>query len=147
MKGYYSVLAFQSKAQGLPEFTSNFCLQRILEGWRHEFLPSQNCCRPFIPDIILFLLVSFAKICQSPWGVPFFSTATLVVAFLFDWRFASPRQISGRLGCLSSFRLVKMLVFTWLLPWGLVACVQESSGFLFQHESWLSLTLPVLSNG
>lgn len=81
MKGYFSAVAFHSKAQGVADFTGDFRLRRMLEGWARQLPPVRDARRPFTPTHILIFLDKFTQLCVSFWEVQLFSVATLVAFF------------------------------------------------------------------
>lgn len=81
IQSLFPVLVFHSKALGLPEFTSDFPLWKMLEGWSREAETQRDDRRPITPEVLRGLFGAWKRICSSEYKTCLFHAASLV-AFL-----------------------------------------------------------------
>ena len=73
-----SALAFYAKAWGCPDPTSDFCIQKMIEGWGKEKSRLQDKRTPVLPNILLKLAEVWDKVCNNSYEVALFRAATLL---------------------------------------------------------------------
>lgn len=81
IKECLSGLAFHSKAHGVPDFTWDFRLHKMLEGWNREAGTRQDDRVPITPEVLHGLRCSWGKICSDIYEACLFNAASLVAFF------------------------------------------------------------------
>lgn len=81
IRGLLSGLVFHSKARGVSECTSDFHLQKMLEGWSRESGSHRDDWRPITPEMLSSLWATWHRICSNEFEVSLFHAASLVTFF------------------------------------------------------------------
>nr|XP_060644485.1 uncharacterized protein LOC132783356 isoform X2 [Anolis sagrei ordinatus] len=81
IRSQLSALAYWSKAQGLPDTTSDFRLHKIIAGWSRQQGPSRDAREPLSPTILKGWKETWPKVCRSQYEQILFHAAALTAFF------------------------------------------------------------------
>ncbi|XP_067323906.1 uncharacterized protein [Anolis sagrei] len=76
-----AALAYWLKAQGLPDFTNDFRLHKVVSGWSREGQRQPDGRQPFTPDILRGLRQIWPRLCSSHYEQRLFHAASLTAFF------------------------------------------------------------------
>ncbi|XP_066485829.1 vomeronasal type-2 receptor 26-like [Tiliqua scincoides] len=65
-----SAIAFVSKSGGYPDFTQDFRVRRMLEGFAKRTPPVRDHRRPITPELLRGIAGTFTNLCSSPYELP-----------------------------------------------------------------------------
>lgn len=81
LPGFMSATAFVSKSGGYPDFTQDFRVRRMLEGFAKRTPPVRDHRRPITPELLRGIAGTFTTLCSSPYEVQLFRAALLTAFF------------------------------------------------------------------
>lgn len=85
IRGRLSAIAFASKSLGYPDYTVDFRIHRLLEGWRREEGPRRDHKQPLSPSILKGISSAWGLVCNSEYESRLFHVASLVAFFAALW--------------------------------------------------------------
>ncbi|XP_066478826.1 integrase/recombinase xerD homolog [Tiliqua scincoides] len=110
LPGFMSAIAFVSKAGGYPDFTQDFRVRRMLEGFARKTPPVRDQRRPITPELLGGIAGTFSTLCSSPCEVQLFRAA-LLTAFFGAFR---PSEFLAKNKTDQSARALRRADLTWM---------------------------------
>ena len=81
IKGKLAALAFQAKARGLHDFSSDFRIRKMVEGWSKERGRVKDARVPISPELLMGICRQWGSICRDEYEVALFRATGLLTFF------------------------------------------------------------------
>ena len=81
IQGRLSALAFVAKVNGFKDFSSDFRIKKMLEGWNRERGPVYDTRTPMSPAMLQQLGEQWIKLCNDQYEAKLFKAAAMVAFF------------------------------------------------------------------
>ena len=87
--GIISVFPLFVKAQGFLDFSSHFCVRKMMEGWDKEHQKEPDKHSPISPLMLKQVSAAWLLVCRNAYEVSLFKATTLI-AFFGAFRISEP---------------------------------------------------------